>query len=132
MSLCLLSISSTQASIYESIHPSIYSFISWTHQESFGKFCLFLEQCIFIQNRVQQVKCFTNHLSYEEFLHYIMQFFHFLYIIYYLDILSINKMIVILLFQMKDLKDILLLVCWNFTIVYDIYHSLPHSHPWAF
>ena len=33
-----------------------------------------------------------------------MQFFHFLYIISYLDILNINKMIVILLFQMKDLK----------------------------
>ena len=54
---------STQASIHESIHPSIYSFISWTHQESFEKFCLSLEQCTFIQNHVQQVKCFTNHLS---------------------------------------------------------------------
>ena len=41
---------------------------------------------------------------YEKFLHCIMQFFHFLYIISYLGILSINKMIVILLFQMKDLK----------------------------
>ena len=61
-----------------------------------------------------------------------MQFFHFIYIIYDLDILSNNKMIVILLFQMKDLKDILLLVCWNFTIIYDIYHSLPHSHPLGF
>ena len=87
-----------------SIHSCISSFISWTYQGNFGKLCLSLKQCTFIQNCMKQGKWFTSHLCIWRISALFHAVFHFLHIISCLDILSINKLILILLFHRKDLK----------------------------